>query len=738
MDHKRSVLPIGTSASPSSCRSLSQNTSSESISNNNHNGHMNKRQRNWESHSLHSRYPLPNKRLKPDPHINTHSNVSPHDQHISCALQSCDALPRLAPLMQMFMCNQQNWPTCDLDCYAMSQILNDYHHLMIEHNHDEEFEFIMNTFGHCDINKCPHILRMYHTQSNLSYQLDIIHKIHCYYLHSHDTGNKIPIEQRNKGSKCEWISNKRHMLKNDIRDPFQKRMNLKYNTLHYTCMEKFRFGRRFVYQYAGEDMNGIKVSPKYSTLKEELTTNNCFKITVSRFTNEYEKAAVHLRSHYCRKYFDSFHDDYVDPVDKQTKYVTWEFNIDYLLSLMIYSNCTNLQCEFSKTYRSDSYFKETHSVFYHLGRNLKIAIKKFGTRIAQGNINTFYHGLNEVLVFDRYINDSYINQGISIYGPLSTSSSLAVALNFSGGMVVCFEGYDDKWTQYFSMRWLSDYSYENEYLFIQNNKFYERLRIKNVITNGVEYEYLFRALQFINNLVQNISQEIIYNVKEWMEMKQLVCGIIDHKCSDFQECDDHYAVTIMWTFFKNKKEIIIDHNELKKYLFLFRTLSDFETLNKLFDHVSRIILYHVDMESFDFMTELINHLHDNKTNVEVEQIEMIRPCLENNIELKDMQTAFQQPLQEMGYTIVCYDEDKAEECISIRKVRKQDMPIKKQECMSMGGRGCSGRQCSRKMSRSKANALLHRRRRQPRKRSIHEIHEDEDYNPESESDIDSD
>eukprot|EP01083_Nonionella_stella_P279622 951161_1 len=105
--------------------------------------------------------------------------------------------------------------------------------------------------------------------------------------------------------------------------------------------------------------------------------------------------------------------------------------------------------------------------FFHFGRNLKQAIHAFGTTIYEAKVKRFYHGITEQLVFPNYM---YQADGVRIFAPLSTSSELAVALNFTQygqGMVVTF-GDDNRRVfspKYFSCAWISDYSNEREYLF---------------------------------------------------------------------------------------------------------------------------------------------------------------------------------------------------------------------------------------------------------------------------------
>eukprot|EP01084_Bolivina_argentea_P150799 263311_1 len=107
---------------------------------------------------------------------------------------------------------------------------------------------------------------------------------------------------------------------------------------------------------------------------------------------------------------------------------------------MVYCNFTELQYQFSKTY-GDKESDSSHAEFFNLGKNLKIAVHKFGTEIREGNIKTFYHGVGKLLLFDEITSD--VTNAVNIYTPLSTTSSFPVAMNFTNkenGMIVYFSG----------------------------------------------------------------------------------------------------------------------------------------------------------------------------------------------------------------------------------------------------------------------------------------------------------
>eukprot|EP01084_Bolivina_argentea_P180769 312300_1 len=89
-----------------------------------------------------------------------------------------------------------------------------------------------------------------------------------------------------------------------------KRTKLRYWTLCHdvqdTTEKMYSLGTWFEYGYDNEHNFGhcgesVIVSSKYSTLKEELTSNIISNIEVQQFNHEYKKAQLHWNSIYCKE-----------------------------------------------------------------------------------------------------------------------------------------------------------------------------------------------------------------------------------------------------------------------------------------------------------------------------------------------------------------------------------------------------------------------------------------------------
>eukprot|EP01084_Bolivina_argentea_P009388 17539_1 len=258
------------------------------------------------------------------------------------------------------------------------QVVNDFLHLINCHNSDEQFEYIFNELGHCDISKCKRFRRNnrnrailndvaeplhYQNKENIVWY-QIMDKIHCHFQHCYDIGNRLFIkdqitvnefdinENENKSPDQYLINNKIIKIKTILAAQQKQyktiyhglcdRINIKYNQLFANKYqqqseeyEMYSFGHEFRYGYDGEE-DLPNISPKYSSLKTEMIHNDISRMAVKQFDNENAKAIIHFNSHY-RKSRKEWHN----------------MKLEHLLSLMIHCNYTELQYQFNKTCRID-------------------------------------------------------------------------------------------------------------------------------------------------------------------------------------------------------------------------------------------------------------------------------------------------------------------------------------------------------------------------------------------------
>eukprot|EP01084_Bolivina_argentea_P212100 360614_1 len=443
---------------------------------------------------------------------------------------------------------------------VVNELMSDYLHLLERHN-NEYFEDVANenviSTQQCNINECMIFRRNYRDRSKASIiddekkqsyldqedmaYFEILDKMHCYFYHCYDIGNRLTMNENKLINECDLKSNEmsQELLINEkiikthkilttkrakcksIYAQFTSRLNTKYNQIfamdendQKTMVQHnidnhpkmYQFGYAFFYADADGDFNEKikRIGPKYAHLKEEIVSNKIAVLFVKQFNSEYKKCKIHFASPFCKSKYKPFIAIFKTGTSS-SQFSQRYINIEYLLSLMIYCNYTDLQYEFSKTYRENS--GKNHSSFYHLGKFIYTVIRKFGHL----NNKTLYHGVSQNLLFPIYVNTSpsysrmygetndFSESGLLIQCPLSTTSEFEVATNFAGpeGLIIEFQGN----VQCFSVDWLSDFPNEKEYVFIQMHK---GLNMKNIIEprSGMEYTLILSAFEHIKYLLQ--------------------------------------------------------------------------------------------------------------------------------------------------------------------------------------------------------------------------------------------
>eukprot|EP01084_Bolivina_argentea_P225874 381621_1 len=393
------------------------------------------------------------------PLLNHSSVIQPlHEEHLDAKVDEKDMHKRIKQLKTSMLMTNKN----DINIISL---LDNFLYLLTNYQNDEQFAKIYQELGGaCHLQQCELFCRNVNHRNQIPNRNDsneynhiqnIIDKIHCFYRHSYDIGNRLTMNEKltiqninnNKYQPSivdtsliklnKILSTKRNTF--NTANILQQRHLVKYNQL---CDDEkdghnhndkssniYSFGYKFKYGFDGEyEQANVIVVPMYKNLKEELiNTAQKAVMTIEQYTHEYAKASIHLKSVYCKSKFAPKKGDW-----SHDEMFTYTFTISHILSLMVYCNYTTIQYELSKTYREND--GSDHCNYYYFAKYLTVSVKKFGTQIKDGNVGHFYHGVNQQLVFPAFV------RNVNIYSPLSTSSSLVVAANFAAnnGLIIQF------------------------------------------------------------------------------------------------------------------------------------------------------------------------------------------------------------------------------------------------------------------------------------------------------------
>eukprot|EP01084_Bolivina_argentea_P090500 163063_1 len=283
-------------------------------------------------------------------YIDTTVNVPEemHQNHPNVDLTNYPQLSRMKNAMQEYT------ESPDATNIDISVVVNDFLDLFSIIEDGSMFESMFNYLcvQDCSVNECAVFRRNYVEKQitstrNNSAILDIMDKIHCFWHHSFDIGHFLMSDEIAAISEMKGdeevkdhnilFQNYSLNLNNLLRDKRQKILmqnidvsidrKSKYNQLYPANNKQivnrnkhdtdifevastflkpsvqirrhdknyYHLGYHFFYGYIGESTGSladVHVIPKYSSLKEELTTNSISKMTMEQFNNEYTKSSI--------------------------------------------------------------------------------------------------------------------------------------------------------------------------------------------------------------------------------------------------------------------------------------------------------------------------------------------------------------------------------------------------------------------------------------------------------------
>eukprot|EP01084_Bolivina_argentea_P000172 324_1 len=291
----------------------------------------------------------------------------------------------------------------------------------------------------------------------LNYIIDILDSIHCYFIHSVDTGYRIldgihESSDDSKDDKSIYYDKQLLTLKSHLKSKRKeieqirgglrvqnnkfmtniisvKQMNeteIKSNNESFNDdnerMENAEYC--FGYQFCTTNRWGVAINKKYSCLKEEIVTNKIYSLELNVFNAAHEKARSLLNNSEIIKTFKAkYTESYGEEIQEGRS-----LDIIHILSVIFYTDYDTLSYNFSATFRKMDLIEKRSEL---TNRNkeygnwtmlLAETVNCYGTNVSEANIQSFYHGVS-FLYFNSFI--GHFNS------PTSTTSKLAVATIFA-------------------------------------------------------------------------------------------------------------------------------------------------------------------------------------------------------------------------------------------------------------------------------------------------------------------
>eukprot|EP01084_Bolivina_argentea_P215175 365292_1 len=328
------------------------------------------------------------------------SSTTPSTQHHAnqdcLGLLECSAFSRIISVLKKYKANAN----LDFDPHITS-ILNDYHHLILMHYSDDEFESICTTLGNCNVLKCNIMQRTHHQEQKIDNHNDddekfcaqtgqstpaaseILDEIHCHFMHCYDIGYRLLSEERQKVESNDAyidepfsvhkyekqikalqqiLSAKQKLYQQVIKSESMKKFNqLKQpnDKNIYSFGQGFYYWTAFKYRTNTDDRTpGYRycdwyVEKKYNTLKDELTNNKVSSISVMQWMTQHGKAVQYHRTNYCKRII-SQPEIFSIPSMNTTLYDIpqgIQIGMEHLMSIIVYCGYTMVAFKFSETFR---------------------------------------------------------------------------------------------------------------------------------------------------------------------------------------------------------------------------------------------------------------------------------------------------------------------------------------------------------------------------------------------------
>eukprot|EP01084_Bolivina_argentea_P319130 553545_1 len=148
--------------------------------------------------------------LIPMANDSVNTDLSPNPLYQCQHKENCPALKNFITIIKQYDDHFMQIANT-MDNAKLTNVVNDYLHLLHEHNDDEQFQFIVDYLGYCDIASCVKIKRHYRNRNIIDntdckvqkkYMYDVVinfmDKMHCYFQHCYDIGNRISIHEKSK------------------------------------------------------------------------------------------------------------------------------------------------------------------------------------------------------------------------------------------------------------------------------------------------------------------------------------------------------------------------------------------------------------------------------------------------------------------------------------------------------------------------------------------------------------
>eukprot|EP01084_Bolivina_argentea_P242962 407414_1 len=467
---------------------------------------------------------------------------------------------------------------------------------------------------------------------------------------------------------------------NDDNAPPQEEDRLKKVTI----TNEYSIGTRYYYEdwrYYSENYEKLKIEPsciirgsQWENLKLEMTQSNGGRhMSIDQWMILQLFCKILYQSSKCKKLKCDILKSDGHGVDihyglKQGDAI----GLEHIISIYIYCNFPDIKRRFNRHLHDNKYS--------HFGRLLRETVEGFGISVfSDESENTFYHNI--------YVGDPRSRSNASYFnGYLALKFCLPTLMTTYTNIIHLYNA-DSKYitlnvckytnassVNYFACNWLSDYSLDNECLFIGGANALKLTSI--VIDNKFNYSHYLNAIHILSSLIKGKSNRLPIDNKLLFAIETLTKSklesVMDHETEAKQSqedtnSNDDYVMRIFTKFcdnvilpiYINLIWILDSSSNGYKAIKQWITNEDnswirFDVLCSLFPNVEKVKIGHrqfmLKSSTFDTFIAFFGDERENgrKCDYKLKEITFDDPN-ESNVSVKTIVNAYQHKLNQIGW-----------------------------------------------------------------------------------------
>eukprot|EP01084_Bolivina_argentea_P072906 132341_1 len=295
-----------------------------------------------------------------------------------------------------------------------------------------------------------------------------------------------------------WVSSIKRCIYPQI-ETYEKKVSNKDERKENKQDIEYSFGEFYDYWKNNDKWNkNMSQVEKYKSIKEEITSNKIFFISLLQFNNALNKAKYLKRNSQEIKKIKSNIDIW------NVKYGIHNnssLRVENILCVILYTDYDTLSSKFSATFRklipteSKQLTKRRNREFGNWTKTLLETVNVFGTTMKCSNVETFYHGLS-MIYFNKFVAE--------FNSPTSTTTKLQIATVFANNNGIILELNSHSSLRFLNCSIFSAFANEEERLFIQppwiNDHYLVLLSIRNMSTDE-NYKDFIDAMTILERII---------------------------------------------------------------------------------------------------------------------------------------------------------------------------------------------------------------------------------------------